>query len=159
MPRIRSKDDEIHWFIDHFVHYSEDLVQQVILGRSFLLSGRKFSLWLSRIIDDHISYPTLYKLSTNLGEEFVQFRQRALPSCQEALILDGLWFKQHGFGKRVLLTALGVDKTDKVQVLDWVLAKSEGYPARTRLNLLKRLREHGLGSIRLIVSNGSLGLL
>jgi len=156
IPRIRSISQEVQMFADRYVHFSQELIEQVILGQSFLMSGRKMSIWLERIVKDRIAYPTLCNMIDSIKSEIELIRTRAIPSDIEALIVDGVWGRIRGAGKRVLLTALGVDSHGHVHVLDWLVAKSES--TQSWIRLFENLRERGLGNVRLIVGDGSAGL-
>jgi len=156
IPRIRSIGREVQMFTDKFVHFSRELIEQIILGQSFLMSGRKLSVWLGGMLKDRITYPTLCNLMGNLKAEFDTIRQSAIPDDIEALIVDGIWGRIRRSGKRVLLTALGVDSGGHIHALDWLVEESESLQAWMRL--FERLRQRGLGNVRLIVGDGSLGL-
>jgi len=156
IPRIRSIGREVQMFTDKFVHFSQGLIAQIILGQSFLMSGRKMSVWLGGMVKDRITYPTLCHLMENLKSEIQSIRQSAIPDDIEALIVDGIWGRIRREGKRVLLTALGMDSRGHIHALDWLVEKSESLSAWIRL--LERLRQRGLGNVRLIVGDGSLGL-
>lgn len=60
-------------------------------------------------------------------------RQAPIPADIEALIVDGIWGRFRRQGKRVLLTALGVDSSGSIHVLDWLVAKSESALSWIRL--------------------------
>ncbi|MCD6296098.1 MAG: transposase [Deltaproteobacteria bacterium] len=156
IPRIRSIGQEVQLFADRYVHFSQELIEQVILGQSFLMSGRKMSIWLGRMVKDRISYSTLCKLMESIKSEIELIRTGANPTDIEALIVDGIWGRIRGEGKRVLLTALGVDSHGHIHILDWLVSKSES--TQSWIRLFEKLRERGLGDVRLIVGDGGLGL-
>lgn len=156
LPRIRAKEHEVQYFTDRYIHFSEEMIEQAVLGQAFSLSSRRISVWLSRIIHDRISHVTLLHFSRQLAAVVEQIRQAPLTLPVKALILDGVWFRWRGSGKRVLLVALGVAEDGRVYLLDWIVAKSEGHQGW--LNLLQRLRLRGLDASPLIIGDGSLGL-
>lgn len=109
----------MQYFADRYVHFSEEVVEQVILGRSFRISGRQLSIWLSRVIRDRISYATLLRFSQQLTALVAELKAAPLTTPLTALVLDGVWFRSRGSGKQVLLVGLGVDQQGTVYVLDW----------------------------------------
>ncbi len=125
MPRIRSLSREVQLFTDQFVHFSQELIEQIILEQTFLMNGRKMSVWMEGLVKDRITYPTLCNLMANLKAEIESIRQAVIPDDIEALIVDGIRGRVRGEGKGVLLTALGVDSKGCVHALDWLVEKSD----------------------------------
>ncbi|MDD3806937.1 MAG: transposase [Candidatus Marinimicrobia bacterium] len=117
----------------------------------------QFSRWISQVVDA-VRPQLLSIVKESLEKSLIQLRDQQIGNnrYERNNSMKRYGFRIRGEGKRVLLTALGVDSSGHVHVLDWLVEESEGQ--QSWLRLLQRLRQRGLGNVRLIVGDGSLGL-
>lgn len=157
IPRVRDKfQGEENLFLREYVHFSRDLVEQLILAQAFQMSSRKVSIWFKSGLRDFLSYGSIVRLMGSFGEEMERIRERRIEGEVEALILDGLWGHFRGVGKGVILVVLGLYSDGRIELLDW--EGSRGEDTRSWLRMLERLKRRGLGKVRLVVGDGSMGL-
>ncbi|MBO8131767.1 MAG: transposase [Candidatus Marinimicrobia bacterium] len=157
IPRMRDKDKEIRLFIDRYVHYTTDFINDVILAHALNMSTRKITVWFKSRLKDVVSYATFSRFIKVVEEEIDKIRNGPLPPDIEGLILDGIWGHIRIKKKKgVILVALGVDREGKIHLLDWELAEKESFNSYGVL--LSRLKKRGLEKVKIIVGDGARGL-
>jgi len=91
IPRMRDKDKEIRLFIDRYVHYTTDFINDVILAHALNMSTRKITVWFKSRLKEVVSYATFSRFIKVVEEEIDKIRNGPLPPDIEGLILDGIW--------------------------------------------------------------------
>ena len=157
IPRMREKGKEVSLFIDKYVHYTTDFINDVILAHTLNMSTRKITVWFRSRLKEVVSYATFSRFIKVVEEEIDKIRNSPLPPDIEGLILDGIWGHIRIKKKKgVILVALGVDREGKIHLLDWELAEKESFNSYGVL--LSRLKKRGLEKVKIIVGDGARGL-
>ncbi|RKY49747.1 MAG: hypothetical protein DRP92_08430, partial [Candidatus Neomarinimicrobiota bacterium] len=111
IPRVREKGKEVSLFIDKYVHYTTDFINDVILAHTLNMSTRKITVWFRSRLKEVVSYATFSRFIKVVGEEIDKIRNGPLPPDIEGLILDDIWGHIRIKKKKgVILVALGVDR-------------------------------------------------
>ncbi|RME56665.1 hypothetical protein D6779_10180 [Candidatus Parcubacteria bacterium] len=152
IPRVRGRHHEIRLFADRFVKRSELLKESMLEMFVAGVSTRSISGLMKRFTGTGISAGAICRLRRFVKEELSQMRRSRIDSSIRILVVDGVWGRYRKGGKQgVCLVALGVDKTGKTHLLDWLGCDAESGAHWRRL--FRRLRERGLKQVELLVSD------
>jgi transposase-like protein len=107
----------------------ERRVDQMILACFVLgLSTRKVGEALLPILGERVSASTVSRVAQTLDRAVAGFHRRRLADRYRVLLLDGVVLKNRtgvGSQKRIVLTAMGITKEKKKEILDFRIASSE----------------------------------
>nr|WP_245523385.1 transposase [Spirochaeta thermophila] len=133
------------------------LAEQLLLGYVRGMSARTWAILLRELGIGEAHPQTLLRLIKRLREEKERWRRRPIRGVK-ALVLDGVWGKLRGKGRRglVILSAVGVKEDGSHELLDWVVAEQEDRASYERL--LTKLYERGLEEVELVVADEAEGI-
>lgn len=159
IPRTRKRS-----FRGMLIRYARRCqeVDQLILKCFVLgLSTRKVGEALLPILGERVSPTTVSRVAKVLDQSVAAFHRRPLHGRYRALLLDGVVLaNQTGAGsqKRCVLTALGITREQKKEVLDFRIASSESEANWTAF--LTDLQERGLmeENVEIVAIDGGKGL-
>jgi len=131
------------------------LLEAFLLGHSTRKTGRLFR----RLFGGTVSAQTVSQIVKTLDEQVIGFHRRALRDDYRVVYLDGLWvtLSKPVKTKKVLLVALGVRSDGRKELLDFQITTSESESCWW--GFLSALRQRGVRTIEVVVSDGSSGLI
>ena len=88
---MRERGKEVRLFIDKYVHYTTDFINDVILAHTLNISTRKRAVWFKSRLKEVVSYATFSRFIKVVEEEIDKIRNSPLFSDIKGLILDGIW--------------------------------------------------------------------
>ena len=159
IPRVRnvSLGREIRLLSEEYVRHTGEIGFLLFWGYLGGLPLRRLRVWLRSWFGETMSAGALSRIVRSVWRMFEENRRKDLGGCRyAALVLDGIWIRIRGEGKRVLLVAIGVDWLGRYEVLDWSCAKQESADAWQRF--LRRLWERGLRGVEVVVSDAAKGI-
>ena len=161
VPRVRSggyPSQVVPRYMQRMPEVDEALQKVFLFG----VSTRRCAEALSPLLGDTVSAQTVSTIAKSLDSEVKAFHNRSLPDHYVYLFLDGIILKiRTGFGskKKAILTAYGITRQGKRELIDFTIVKHESEHAWEGflLNLLMR----GLAgtNLRLVITDGNQGLV
>lgn len=131
------------------------LLEAFLLGHSTRKTGRLFR----RLFGGSVSAMTISNIVRTLQDQAVAFHRRALRDDYRLVYLDGLWvtLSKPVKTKKVVLVAMGVGWDGREELLDFQVTVGESESCWW--GFLSDLKQRGVRTIELIISDGSAGLL
>ena len=133
----------------------------LVLLEAFLLgcATRKVRRLCRRVFGSDISPQGVSNIVHELDDEVNAFHRRALDGKYQVIYLDGLWItlSKPVKVKKVLLAALGIRHDGTKELLSFQLVSSESESCWW--GFLSDLKDRGLSSMEVIVSDGAPGLV
>jgi transposase-like protein len=153
LPRLRCAGREVRLIPKQMrrLRRLDELVTTATVGG---LSQRRVGVWLRQAQGQSLSAATVGTTVARLGEAVERQRYRSLLAGEYvALAVDGIWGRYRRAGEAVLLTAVGVRRDGRFDVVDWEPGPSESAAVAERL--LTRLYQRGLTELGLLVADGA----
>lgn len=131
------------------------LLEAFLLGHSTRKTGRLFR----RLFGDTVSAQTVSGIVKTLDTQVERFHRRLLRDDYQVVYLDGLWvtLSKPVKTKKVLLVAMGMRSDGQKELLDFQITTSESESCWW--GFLASLKERGLRTVEMVVSDGSNGLI
>ena len=131
------------------------LLEAFLLGHSTRKTGRLFR----RLFSDAVSAQTVSGIVKALDAQVEGFHRRPLSDDYRVVYLDGLWvtLSKPVKTKKVVLVAMGVHPDGRKELLDFQITTSESESCWW--GFLAALKQRGVRTIEVVVSDGSSGLI